>query len=147
MHNIETINKLLKNELAAVESYQQALDKLREDVSLGESEHLRPIYQDHKTAVSSLQTHSRSLGGTPAETSGAWGTWATLVLESASILGNRSALKALRQGENSGLDDYEEALKDSELSEDLHSLIATKLLPAQQAHIRTLDRLLDAATA
>lgn len=147
MHNIETINKLLKGELAAVESYQQALDKLRQDVSLGESEHLRPIYQDHKIAVSSLQTLSRSLGGTPAETSGAWGTWATLVLESASILGNRTALKTLREGENSGVDDYEQALKDDELSTDLRTLIAAKLLPAQQAHILTLDRLLDAATA
>lgn len=147
MHNIETINKLLKDELSAVESYQQALDKLRHDVSLGESEHLRPIYQDHKVAVSSLQTLGRSLGGTPAETSGAWGTWAALVLESASILGNRTALKALREGEKNGVDDYEQALKDDELSADLRTLIEAKLLPAQQAHIRTLDRLLDAATA
>jgi len=72
MHNIETINKLLIDELSAVESYQQALDKLRQDVSLSESEHLRPIYQDHKVAVSSLQTLSRSLGGTPTKNSGAW---------------------------------------------------------------------------
>ncbi|MDD5115151.1 MAG: DUF2383 domain-containing protein [Methylobacter sp.] len=146
MHNIETINKLLIDELSAVESYQQALDKLRQDVSLSESEHLRPIYQDHKVAVSSLQTLSRSLGGTPTENSGAWGAWTKFVLEGASILGANTALKALHEGERSGVDDYEQALKDDELSADLRMLIEAKLLPAQQAHIRTLDRLLDAAS-
>jgi hypothetical protein len=31
MHNIEILNKLLKNELSATETYQQAVDKLKED--------------------------------------------------------------------------------------------------------------------
>jgi len=40
MHNIETLNKFLKDELSATETYQQALDKLREDAGLGESKDL-----------------------------------------------------------------------------------------------------------
>jgi hypothetical protein len=59
MDNIETLNKLLKNELSATETYQQALDKLGEDAELGESEYLVPIYEshyeNHEDAVSSLQ--------------------------------------------------------------------------------------------
>jgi len=31
MHNIETLNTFLKDELSATETYQQALDKLREE--------------------------------------------------------------------------------------------------------------------
>jgi uncharacterized protein (TIGR02284 family) len=146
MHNIETLNKFLKDELSATETYQQALDKLREDAGLGESKDLRPIYEDHKEAVSSLQALISRLGGTPCEDSGAWGTWAKIVQGGANLLGKEAALKSLQGGEKSGAEAYEEALQETELSSDIRSLIETKLLPAQQAHIRTLDRLLDAET-
>jgi bacterioferritin (cytochrome b1) len=80
MHIIETLDKLLKDELSATETYKQTLDILREDADLGEAVYLMPIYEDHKVAVSSLQTQIRQLGGTPAEDSGAWGTWAKIVM-------------------------------------------------------------------
>ncbi|WP_374089620.1 DUF2383 domain-containing protein [Methylomicrobium lacus] len=144
MHNIETLNKLLKNELAATKTYQQALDKLRDDAGLGESKELRPIYEAHKEAVSSLQALISRLGGTPCEDSGAWGTWAEIVQGSANLLGKETALKSLQAGEKSGAEAYEEALQETELSSDIRSLIKTKLLPAQQGHIRTLNRLLGA---
>ena len=80
MHIIETLNKLLKNELSATETYQQTLDILREDAELGDSVALMPIYEDHKAAVSSLQAQIRYLGGTPTEEPGVWGTWAKIVL-------------------------------------------------------------------
>ncbi|WP_340124526.1 hypothetical protein [Methylobacter svalbardensis] len=35
MHSIEILNKLLKDELSATETYQQAVELLKEDVSLG----------------------------------------------------------------------------------------------------------------
>ena len=146
MHNIETLNKFLKDELSATETYQQALDKLQEDAGLGESKDLRPIYEAHKEAVSSLQALISRLGGTPCEDSGAWGTWAKLVQGGANLLGKETALKSLQGGEKSGAEAYEEALQNTELSSDIRSLIETKLLPAQQAHIRTLDRLLAAET-
>ncbi|EGW20496.1 DUF2383 domain-containing protein [Methylobacter tundripaludum] len=146
MHNIETLNKLLKNELSATETYQQAVDKLKENVTLGESEHLQPVYEAHKDAVSSLQALIHRLGGIPCEDSGAWGTWAKIVLEGANMLGKKAALKALQEGEKSGADDYEKVLQDTELSSDARALIETKLLPAQQSHIHTLDRLLDTAS-
>jgi hypothetical protein len=146
MYNIETLNKLLKNELSATETYQQAVDKLKEDVSLGEAEHLQPIYSAHKDAVSSLQALIHRLDGIPCEDSGAWGTWAKIVLEGANMLGTKVALKALQEGEKNGADDYEKFLKGTELSSDVRALIETKLLPEQQSHIRTLDRLLDSAS-
>ncbi|MGZ5009965.1 MAG: DUF2383 domain-containing protein [Methylobacter sp.] len=145
MHNIDTIDKLLRDELAAKETYQQVLDKFREDASLGRADYLMPIYEDHKEAVSTLQAQATQLGGTPTEDSGIWGTWSEIVQGGANMLGQKTALKALQEGEKSGADDYEEALRDPDLPADVRSLIETKLLPAQQSHIRTLDRLYEAA--
>ena len=68
MHIIETLDKLLKNELSATETYQQTLDILREDAELGDSVALMPIYENHKEAVSSLQAQIRQLGELPLRT-------------------------------------------------------------------------------
>jgi len=144
MHIVETLDKFLKDELSATETYQQTLDILREDALLGDAVNLMPIYENHKQAVSSLQALISRLGGSPAEDSGAWGTWAKIVQGGANLLGKEAALKSLQGGEKSGAEAYEEALQETELSSDIRSLIETKLLPAQQAHIRTLDRLLAA---
>jgi hypothetical protein len=145
MHNIDTIDKLLKDELSATETYQQALDKFREEGKTVESENLMPIYEDHEEAVSTLQNQIRELGATPSEDSGAWGSWAKIVQGGANLMGKQAALKALQEGERSGVEDYEEALQDPELPSNVRSIIETRLLPAQQSHIRILDRLLDAA--
>ncbi|WP_019867723.1 DUF2383 domain-containing protein [Methylovulum miyakonense] len=142
MHHIEQIEKLLKDELSATETYLQALDKFKEDVGLGEAEHLIPIYEDHKDAVSSLQALTLRLGGTPAEDSGAWGAWAKIILGGASMLGKESVLRTLQEGEINGAEDYRRALEDTELLADIRALIETQLLPAQQGHINALERLL-----
>ena len=57
MHKIEKLDKLLKNEFSAMETYQQALDKLREN-AVRVSVYLVPIYDNHKDAFSSLQAKS-----------------------------------------------------------------------------------------
>ena len=147
MPNIELLNTFLKDELSATETYQQALDKLKEDAELGQSLSLIPIYDEHKEAVSSLQALILKLGGTPAEDSGAWGTWTHLVISGAKLLGKKATLKALQEGEKKGADDYEKALLDTGLSGDIRSLIETKLLVSKQANIRTLDRLLETEAA
>lgn len=70
-----------------------------------------------------------------------------MVIGGANLLGKETALKALQEGEKRGAEDYEDALQNTELSSDMRSLIETKLLPTQQEHICTLDRLLDAEAA
>jgi hypothetical protein len=147
MHHIEILNKLLKDELSAMEIYQHVLNELREKVEPAESKKLVPIYQAHKDVVSSLQALISTLGETPAEDSGA-GTWTKLVLGgSANVLGKNALLKVLQAVEKSGAEEYDEALQDPKLSSDIRSLIEWKFRYAQQSHIRTLDRLLDAAAA
>ncbi|WP_446811377.1 DUF2383 domain-containing protein [Methylomonas sp. 2BW1-5-20] len=146
MHNIDTLNKFLEDELSATETYQQVQTKLSEDAGLGECQDLTLLYEEHKEAVSSLQTLISQLGGTPSADSGAWGTWAQIVQGGANLLGKEVALRSLQSGEKSGAEAYEEALQKTELPLDIRSLIETKLLPAQQEHIRTLDRLLAVET-
>jgi hypothetical protein len=82
------------------------------------------------------------LGETPSEDSGVWGTWAQIVQGGANLLGKEAALKSLQSGEKSGAEAYEEALQETDLSSEVRALIETQLLPAQQAHIQALDRLL-----
>ncbi|TRX02611.1 DUF2383 domain-containing protein [Candidatus Methylobacter oryzae] len=148
MNNIEMVDKLLQDELSATETYQQAMSALQEKApAMSEMEYLKPIYEDHKEAVSTLQEEIRQMGGTPSGDSGAWGKWAEIVQGGANMLGKTTALKALQEGERNGIEDYEEALQESDLPANVRSLIETKLLPAQQSHIRTLDRLLDAQAA
>jgi hypothetical protein len=146
MHNIEILNKFLKDELSATETYQQALDKFRDDAGLGGSESLIPIYEAHQQAVSSLQALIQRLGGTPCEDSGTWGTWAKIVQGGANMMGTKAALKALQSGEKNGAEDYENALEETDLHADIRTLIETMLLPAQHAHIVALEELLDVET-
>ena len=64
MHNIETLNKFLKDELSASETYRQAVAKRRENTGLGEAKSLMPIYKNDIDAVFS-QALMRRLGETP----------------------------------------------------------------------------------
>jgi uncharacterized protein (TIGR02284 family) len=146
MHNIETLNKFLKDELSATETYQQALDKLQDNADLAGSESLMPLHKAHQEAVSSLQALIQRLGGTPCEDSGTWGTWAKIVQGGANMMGTKAALKALQSGEKNGAEEYEQALQETDLPSDIRSLIETSLLPAQQAHIVTLEELLNVET-
>ncbi|AMK78553.1 MULTISPECIES: DUF2383 domain-containing protein [Methylomonas] len=147
MSHIQLINSLLQNELSAVAAYQQALNKFRKQTALGEMDFLMSSFEDHKAAVFSLQGKIKRLGGTAVQDSGAWGTWAKITMAGANLLGKQTALKALREGELTGFEEYEKALQDHELPAEARSLIETKLLPAQQRHMRTLDSLLDAVMA
>lgn len=59
----------------------------------------------------------------------------------AKLFGEKSALKALKEGEESGLKEYQEVLQDPTINEDLKTDINT-FAANQIAHIRTLDELM-----
>jgi hypothetical protein len=73
MHNIYTLNKFLKDELSARETYRQTADKLREDAGLAEVKSLTLIYKNDIDAVFS-RALMRRLGETPCDDLGAWRT-------------------------------------------------------------------------
>ena len=63
-----------------------------------------------------LRDRIRNLGGEASDSSGAWGTWAQIVQGTMNLFGDKSALKALKEGEEHGLKDYEEGIDDVDAS-------------------------------
>jgi len=139
------LNTLLRDEISAVETYQQALDKLSNEPMMGEVQQISSICDDHRDSANKLRERIIRYGGKPTEDSGAWGTWSKMVMGGAKLLGDKAALTALRQGEENGIKDYEDALHDADIPEDVRSLIQTTLLPRQQQHLNVLNRLMGTA--
>jgi uncharacterized protein (TIGR02284 family) len=136
---LDALNSLLRGELAATQTYEKALDKIDAE---GVRAVLRRIRVEHRQAVQSLEEHIRYLGGEPTTTSGSWGTFADLVEGTARLFGVTPALRALREGEVQGAEDYERALEGEALSPDCRGLVRTALLPQTRAHVVSLDSLL-----
>ena len=55
-----------------------------------------------------------------------------------------AALKALKEGEEHGIKDYESALHGPDLPAECKSLIQSSLLPRCRSHVPVLDRLMSA---
>jgi len=136
----DQLNSLLRGELAAVETYVQALAKF--EGQPGEAE-LRQIMVDHRETANSLRQHIHELGGKPDQDSGTWGAFAKAVEGTAKVFGNTASLKALKEGEESGLKTYEK-LAAEELPQECVTFLRSKLVPQGRAHIAVLDRLMEA---
>src|SRR5947209_17111634 len=137
----DTLNSLLRGELAATETYQQAMAKCGNEPGAAE---LRRIHDEHREMANTLRQHIHHHGGKPDQGSGAWGAFAKAVEGTAKLFGNTAALKALKEGEEHGLKDYEAALNDADLPADCRTLIQSDLLPRVRGHIPVLDRLMGA---
>ncbi len=134
----DLLNSLLRGELAATETYQQALPKLEGTPGY---EELRHIHKEHREAANTLRQHVHRVEGRPDQGSGAWGAFARAVERTAKVFGVDAALKALKEGEEHGIKEYAEALDDG-LPPECRNLIEAALLPQTRAHISTLDRLM-----
>lgn len=138
---IACLNSLHRGELAATETYQQAMEKVGSGVG---AEELRHIHHEHRTSANTLREYVRKLGGKPDQDSGAWGTFAKTMEGAATLFGSTAALKVLKEGEEHGVKEYKEALEMEALPAEIKSLIRTSLLPQTESHLATLDRLMSA---
>jgi uncharacterized protein (TIGR02284 family) len=134
-----TLNSLLRGEMSAIETYRQAIEKMDNEAG---AEELHWLRTEHRDAADALWHHVEQHGGKPSEDSGPWGTFAKAVEGTAKLFGNAAALKALKEGEEHGLKDYEDALRDHELPADCQALLRG-LLERQRAHLPVINRLLD----
>src|SRR5262245_14908049 len=126
------LNRLIRGELSAVETYRQALDKMKD---APEAVELHALLVEHRAAVQMLREHVLQRGGTPSNSSGAWGAWAKLVEGTAQLLGNAAGLKALKEGEEHGIREYESFLTDENADQECKRLVSTQLLPQASSHI------------
>lgn len=131
--DVKKLNEFLKNELSAVETYEQCLKKADSpQVTQG----LQGLKQSHQARADMLRERIRSLGGEPAKGSGMWGGFAKMVEGGASLFGENSAISALEEGEDKGRDEYQ---RDADkLSAQNREFIMNSILPEQR---RSHDKL------
>lgn len=120
------LEALCRGELAAVETYNTALSA----ASLGSFRaQLIQCQRSHQNRVHLLGWRIHLLGGTPPESSGAWGIFAKALEGAATVLGERAAIAALEEGEDHGLNEYRTRL--GEFDADTRDFIQARVLPAQ----------------
>lgn len=123
---VDALNELLRGELAAVETYNQALTILKESEA---RQDLRECQSSHQGRVLRLRAEILDRGGDPAETSGAWGFFANLVEKGAKVVGPGTAVSALEAGEDHGLKEYQQVLPTLDMP--ARSVVSADLYPQQ----------------
>lgn len=135
----ETLNTLLRNELAAVEAYEKAMSRLEDEHVLAD---LQTIRDDHVHAADLLRGEVEDLGDDPPDSPGPWSTVCAAVAGAAGAISPTTALWALCQGEEHAINEYKNALEHDGLSAECKQAILLELLPQNRRHLDDLNRLM-----
>lgn len=133
------LDDLIRGEMAAVKTYNVVLEKVKNP---SEVKSLSAMKADHVKAVATLKKFATTDIKEDTVTAGPWGTFATIFTETASLFSDKAALRALNQGEEHGVDEYNEALADKNIGPELKKEIRANLLPRQKGHVETLKKYL-----
>lgn len=136
--DIDKLNSFLKDELSAVETYQQCIDKVDDPVL---TTSLTNIQQSHQARVDLLGRKIQDLGGEPDYSSGIWGGFAKMFEGGAKLFGDKAAIDALERGEDKGRDNYQDDV--DKLTPEVRSFIDTTILPEQLRSHEMLNRVQD----
>jgi len=134
----DALNTLLRNELAAVETYTRAIGLFNDPDVI---ERLQNIRDAHRRAERELRDGVVRGLGVPAAGAGVWDAFAA-VASTGKAVGGAAVLAALRRGEEYAVGAYEDALSHADLHSDFTRLIGASLLPAAREHVDDLNRLL-----
>jgi hypothetical protein len=124
---IGPLNALLRSELAAVTTYEQALARFADRPDWAD---LRSICHHHRTAAAVLRDQVTNLGGEPEA--------ATVCDFAAPPAGTTITLEALRVEEERRLVEIERVLERDELPDECRFAIRTAVLPRCHEHIDAL---------
>jgi len=124
--------------MSAVETYDQAMQKFEDQAMLAD---LRQIRVEHDHAVGLLRAKVLESGGSLPESSEPWGAFAAAVTGADKLAGPATALTALLQGEEHGINEYEDALKNPDVDPVCKDVIRRDLLPRCRRHVDELNRL------
>lgn len=128
INSIEKLNEFLSAELSAVQTYREAIDRVRDDIV---KEQLEELELSHRHRVQALQSRLTELGADASPEDLPWGMWSDFsALLDAGPPADRAAVAALEEGEDRGLREYRNALDC--LDSDLKNLVEQSLLPAQE---------------
>ncbi len=133
------LDDVIRGEMAAIETYSQVVGKVTDQK---EKRQLETFRNDHQRALATLQKYANQPVKDDAKSSGAWGTFAQAWTGGAKVFGEKTAVRALKAGEEHGLNEYEELLKEEKVSDELKEVIRTQLVPKQKDHINALNKLI-----
>ena len=125
--SIAKLQECLRIELSAVETYELALQSV---THVGLHHTLQEMLSSHARRTEHLHDKIWRFGGDPPTSSGVWGAFAKVVQAGADLLGDRTAIAALEEGEDRGLALYKGDLGDCDRR--TRKIIHTELLPEQQ---------------
>lgn len=134
--SVDVLNSFLRGEISAVETYRQALDKVK---AAPVRTQLQDCLQSHARRVDVLRQQISALGGEPSEGSGIWGTFAKAVEGGAKVLGEKAAVAALEEGEDHGRNDYRQDVE--KLDPMTRQFVESRLMPEQERTHSTLSSL------
>jgi uncharacterized protein (TIGR02284 family) len=120
------LNDLLRGELSAIESYNQAIKHLNQ---LNMMPILEEAHNCHVERANTLSKKVRDLGGQPVESSGVWGALAKILESGAHLFGDKATITVLEEGEDHGLEQYTTLCSDSNL--EVRSIVR-QFLPKQE---------------
>ncbi len=135
--SIETLNAFLRAEITASETYRVAIEKLEK--SNTSRTQLEAARASHIARVRKLQARIRELGGIPAQTGASWGGLSKIIGSTASLMGERSAVAVLEEGEEVVLRRYRDEV--SKLDGVSHAFLVNDLLPRQFESHKLLSEL------
>jgi hypothetical protein len=135
--SVDTLNSILRGEISAVETYDQAIEKLDGDASVASQ--LRQCRTSHEQRVTMLREEISRRGGEPSDGSGPWGAFAKLVEGGAKAFGKKAAIAALEEGEDHGLKQYRDDLP--KLDGATRSSLERKLMSEQEQTHRAMSTL------
>lgn len=135
----EDINKILRGEISAVEAYEQVCEKIKE---APETYRLKKFGQDHQMAVDFWKKQARIAGKIPDTSSSIWGATVEAFVGLSKIVGEDTALIALKKGEQHGLHNYEDMLSSDKLTNSQKIEIRNVFIPQQKKHIESINALL-----
>lgn len=133
--DIKQLNSFLQDELAAVETYHQCIEKV-DDAQISAS--LANLQQSHQTRADLLTRRIQEIGGQPEKSSGMWGTVSKMVEGGARLFGDKSAISALEEGEDRGRDNYQGKIE--RLAPENQQFVSAELLPEQKRSHDMLNR-------
>lgn len=126
--SVQQLRSFCRGEISARDSYVVALTY--------------PLLSEHKsTLVECMESHQRRaellaqeierLGGKVPESAGPWGALTDIIERSAITFGRSMAVKALREGEDHGIRDYQADIP--KLDPEVREFVESEILPWQVA--------------
>lgn len=133
---VHALDVLLAGEIAAVEAYNLAIQRVKDVMVIPTLEECR---NSHAMRIQFLRDRVERLGAEPPETGGWWGSAARFAEGGASIISDRVAMSVLAAGEDFGYEQYIQHMKDMDSYS--YEIAKSQLLPAQSKTLQTMTLL------